>query len=279
MSEIVNVEMAAAWDGPEGASWVEREERQNEALGTHTARLFAAADVGASEHVLDVGCGCGQTTRACARLAVDGDALGVDLSTAMLERARMRAAEEGLANVTFERGDAQVHEFAPARYDLVLSRFGVMFFADPVAAFANLRAAMAPGGRLALLVWQRMDRNEWLTATRGALAAGRDLPVPPTGAPGPFGLADPVAARTILETAGFEQIGFEDVQVPFEFGADADDAFSFAREIGMVRALLQELDADAAAGALDELRATMVEHDSSAGVLFDSRAWLISGVR
>ena len=117
MPEIVNVEMAAAWDGGQGDEWVQREDQMNAALAAHTARLLAAAAVGRNELVLDVGCGTGETTRACAERAVGGRVLGVDLSTAMLERGRMRAADAGLTNIDFERGDAQVYPFASGHFD------------------------------------------------------------------------------------------------------------------------------------------------------------------
>lgn len=279
MPEIVNVDQAAAWDGAEGAQWVEREERQNEALGAHTARFLAAADVHPSNRVLDVGCGCGETTRACARSSVDGETLGVDLSNAMLERARLRATEEGLSNVTFEQGDAQVYPFAAEAFDVVASRFGSMFFADPVAAFANVRRATAPGGRLALIVWQETRHNEWLAATRDALAIGRDLPVPPVGTPGPFGLADAAQARSILESAGYSGVAVEGVELPFWFGPDADDAFAFARGIGLVRGLLEGLDPGDEARALDALLATITAHDTVDGVVFGSRVWIVTAFR
>jgi SAM-dependent methyltransferase len=277
--EIVNVDQAAAWDGDEGANWVEREDRQNDAMRSHTERLLRTASVAAAENVLDIGCGCGETTRACARDAVAGHALGVDLSTAMLERARERAVEEGLSNVSFERGDAQVYGFERGHFDLVVSRFGVMFFADPVAAFANIGRGVASGGRLALLVWQELHRNEWLTATRDALAVGRELPAPPTGAPGPFGLADPGHVRSILGSAGFDRVELEAIEEPFWFGADPDDAFAFARGIGLVRGLLADLDAADTARALDALRTMLEAHHSNGGVVFDSRAWIITAFR
>jgi SAM-dependent methyltransferase len=197
----------------------------------------------------------------------------------MLERARERAVEEDLSNVSFERGDAQVYGFEPGHFDLVVSRFGVMFFADPVAAFANIGRGVAPGGRLALLVWQELQRNEWLTATRDALAVGRELPAPPTGAPGPLGLADPGHVRSVLAGAGFDRIELEAVEAPFRFGADPDDAFEFVQGIGLVRGLLADLDTDDTARALDALRTMLEAHDSDGGVVFDSRAWIITAFR
>jgi SAM-dependent methyltransferase len=279
MAEFVNAEMVAAWDGDQGDQWVETEEQMNRSLAAHAARLLEAASVGTSEHVVDIGCGTGETTRACAERAVDGRVVGIDVSTAMLERARLRAAEAGLTNVEFERGDAQVYPFAPASYDVVVSRFGVMFFDDPLAAFTNIGRSVKPGGRLACVVWQDMARNEWVTVAREALAVGRALPVPPPGAPGPFGLADPDRTRGILEAAGFSKVELEDVAVPFSFGTDLDGAFDFAQQIGIMRGLLDDLDGDQRARALDALRAAIVAHDTSEGVVFDSRVWMITGVR
>jgi SAM-dependent methyltransferase len=277
--EIANTEMATAWDGSEGDSWVEREEHHDLALAAHTRQLFAAAAVQPADRVLDVGCGCGSTTRDAARAAVDGHALGVDLSTAMLERARQRAREEGLRNVTFEHADAQVHPFDAARHDVLVSRFGAMFFGDPVAAFSNLARATAPGGRAVLLTWQELAHNEWLTAPRAAMAVGRTLPEPPVGAPGPFGLADRDQARAVLEQAGFGRVEFDDVEAPFVFGTDPDDAWAFIRNIPPVLGLLEGLDADDTARALDALRATIDSHTTPHGVVFGSRAWIIRAVR
>jgi len=279
MPEIVNQEMATAWDGAQGDEWVEREEPMNAALSAHTGHLLAAAAVGPDDHVLDIGCGTGETTRACALRAVGGRVLGVDLSTAMLERGRMRAAHAGLTNVDFEHGDAQVFPFASEHFDLVVSRFGVMFFDDPVAAFVNIGRATKPGGRLALVVWQELPRNEWITVAREALAVGRELPLPPPGTPGPFGLADRERTRGILERAGFGQVSFDDVSVPFSFGADAAEAFDFAQGIGIVKGLLDDLDEVQRAQALDSLRAVIDARDAGGGVAFDSRVWVISAVR
>jgi SAM-dependent methyltransferase len=279
MPEIANIEQAAAWDGPSGAAWVAREEFQNAALAAHTALLLDAASVQPSDQVLDVGCGTGDTTRTCARLAADGDVHGVDLSSAMLARARERAAAEGLTNVTFARADAQVHRFPDAQFDVVLSRFGVMFFADPVAAFANLGRATAPGGRLAAVVWQPVAGNAWLRVPRAALSLGRDLPSIPEDVPGPFGLADADRLRRILGDAGWSDAHLDDARVPYDYGADPATAARHASEIGVLRGLLQDLDDEETARAMGALTDVMVEHDTADGVRLDSRIWVVSAVR
>jgi SAM-dependent methyltransferase len=272
---IANIEAAKSWNGYDGEHWTEHEERYNASLGPHTARLFAAAAISAGQDVLDVGCGCGGSTREAARSACS--ALGVDLSSRMIERARERAEAEGLANVVFELADAQVHPFVPQSVDLVLSRAGVMFFADPVAAFTNLYSATRPGGRLAMLTWQGLDRNPWVSLVRGALAAGRELSAPPPGAPGPFGLADPDAVRPMLERAGWSDVQFEDVAAPLRWGSDLDDAMTFLAS--RARGMIEDLDPSQQAAALDALRAALEPHVGPDGVVLGSRAWVITAVR
>jgi SAM-dependent methyltransferase len=276
---IANVDMAAAWDGDEGTDWARDWERYDLGVRSHHLRLMEAAAISRGEHVLDVGCGNGQTTRDAARSAAEGSALGVDLSSGMIARARELARREKLTNVTFEIADAQVHPFEPVSYDIAISRFGAMFFGDPVAAFTNIARGLRPGGRLVLMSWQRLENNEWLVAIRRALAVGRDLPAPPVGAPGPFGLADPDGASTVLTAAGFEQVDCQGVEGPFFAGADPDDAVAFLGRGGVVRGLLQGLEPSDRERALDAFRATMASHESEAGVRFDSASWLISARR
>ena len=124
-------------------------------------QLRVATGVRSTDRVLDIGCGTGQTTREAARVAESGHALGVDISAGMLDRARKVSEEEGLRNVSYEQADAQVHHFPSEHFDLCISRFGTMFFTDPVAAFTNIGEALRPAARLVLMVWQDQDRNEW----------------------------------------------------------------------------------------------------------------------
>ena len=276
---VANVEQAAAWDGEEGDRWTKYEERYEATSRRHGRRLLNAAHITADEHVLDIGCGCGESTRDAARAAVSGMALGVDLSARMIARARERSRAEGLTNVRFEQADAQVYLFDRQVFDLAISRFGAMFFGDPVAAFRNIGRALRPGGRLALLSWRELGKNEWLLAIREALAAGRTLPEPPVGAPGPFGLAEADAVRRILAEAGFAAIDLEEVNEPVYLGTDGEDAFDFVHTLGITKGLLDGLDDTATARALENLRATLASHDSGEGVLLDSCAWLITAHR
>ncbi len=197
-----NAEQARAWDGDEGSFWAAHPDAFDDAVRDHHARLLAAAGITPGERVLDVGCGTGQTTRDAARLAgASGHVVGVDLSTAMLDVARRRAGrEQDLPPVELLHADAQIHPFAPGSFDLVLSRTGAMFFGDPGAAFTNLARATRPGGRLCLLAWQPLERNEWIRTILGVLAAGRDLPGPPPDAPGPFALSSTRCVRRCRRT-------------------------------------------------------------------------------
>jgi len=276
---IANVDMAAAWDGDEGDDWARDWQRYDRSIQRYQDRLLVASTIDASDQVLDIGCGNGESTRAAARVAVDGSALGVDLSTRMVERARELASSEGLANVAFQRADAQVHAFEPNAHDVAISRFGAMFFADRVAAFGNICHAVRPDGRLVMLAWQGLERNEWLVEIRAALAAGRALPIPPPSVPGPFGLADPEGVDVDLRAAGFTQVAVEGVEEPVWAGSDADDAFLFFRDSGVARGLLQDLADAARSSALELLRETMAAHQTENGVEFGSAAWLITARR
>lgn len=275
---VANADMAAAW-AAEGEEWARAWERYDRCVARHHAALLEAAAIDVAHHVIDIGCGNGQVARDAARTATDGDALGVDLSPAMLARARELADAEACRNVSFLRADAQVHRFEPDRADVVVSRFGAMFFADPIAAFANLARATKRGGRLALVAWRELSANEWLLTIRRALAAGRDLPTPPTGVPGPFGLADVDRAAAWLAAAGFDQIGIDAVHAAVWLGHDCDDAMAFVLRGGMARGLLADLDETERSRAVDSLRLALLEHDLPGGVELDSSAWLITARR
>jgi SAM-dependent methyltransferase len=244
-------------------------------LRLHNELFRNAARVGSGDRVLDIGCGTGQSTREAARAAVAGSALGVDTSAPMLERARQLSDDEGLANITFQQADAQVHPFPPTRFDLCISRFGTMFFADPVAAFTNIGSALRPAARLVLLVWQQRDRNEWATTIRQTLTGAA---VTPRG-PDPFSLADPTVTEGILAAAGFAEVSFTDVHEPVYYGPDSATALDAVLRLLKYDDLLADLDAAAAEQARTRLRTTIDAHDTDGGVYFDSRAWIVTARR
>jgi SAM-dependent methyltransferase len=273
-----NAEQAAQWDGPAGAHRTRYAAVFDAEDRPHNERFRATTGVTARDRVLDIGCGTGQSTRDAARAAAAGSALGVDLSAQMLDYARGISREEGLANVSFEQADAQVHRFPAGGFDVAISRFGSMFFDDPVAAFGNIGHALRPGGRLVLLVWQERERNAWSTKIREAIVGDMELP-PPAAGPSPFSLGDPATASGILAAAGFTGISFTDVHEPVYYGPDPAVAFDVVSGLRSTKDLLAGMDAGQAESALDRLRATLAEHQTSKGVLFDSRTWIIAARR
>jgi SAM-dependent methyltransferase len=238
--------------------------------------LRAAADVRPADRVLDIGCGTGQTTREAARAAATGSALGIDISAARLARARRLARAEGLRNISFVQADAQTHRFPPGRFDLAISRFGTMFFADPVAAFTNIGRALRPGARLVQLVWQHRDRQEWDAVIGEIFAGEQQAPAP---AADPFSLADLATVGTILTAAGFADVNITGVHEPVYYGSDAASALRVMLSLQMTKDRLAPLDAASTGYALGQLRAALATHQSSGGVFFDSRAWLITARR
>jgi SAM-dependent methyltransferase len=278
-SAIANVDMARAWDGPDGDDWTDHADRYEASGRWIWARFEQDVPIGPADDVLDVGCGTGKSTLAAARRAQEGAVLGVDLSSRMLERARARAAAERVTNVTFLQADAQVEPFTPASRDLLISSYGAMFFADPVAAFSNLATALRRGGRLAFLTWRRFEENEWLSAIRRIAAQDRELPNPPVGVPGPFGLADRDEVVAILDAAGYRDVEIAPRDEPIYLGADADGAWEFVRVMGIVTGLTAELDDASRADVFAQLRALVDEHAGPDGVALGAASWLVTAAR
>lgn len=242
----------------------------------HDERFRAASGVGPRDRVLDVGCGTGGSTREAARTATAGSVVGVDISGVAVEEARRLSEAEGLGNVTYLKADAQVHPFPPAHFDLCISRFGVMFFADPVAAFTNLRRALRPDARLVLLVWQGYDRNEGPGAIRRALGA---QPAASAARADPFSLGDPGRTEAILTAAGFTDVVFDDMHEPVCYGPDVATAYDFVLGLHDTREMLTALNPDERGRARDQLRALLAAHETESGVLFDARTWIITARR
>ncbi len=272
---VGNAEMAAAWNGPEGDNWASHAEQYDQAVRHHDRLLFGAADITAADAVLDVGCGNGETTCTAAKSATCGGACGIDLSSSMIGYATGRARLAGITNATFEVGDAQRHQFDDGAFDVVISRFGLMFFADPVDALTNLRRALRPGGRLVGVAWRAAEDNEWLRIILDALALGRDLSLPDAGTPGPFGFADDDLTRQWLLDAGFRHVDISRHDVPFRFGDDVDHAAEWVATFGVVRGLTEGLSETDRVAALDAVRRSLDECATDEGVFAASSCWVI----
>ncbi|MGH8984729.1 MAG: class I SAM-dependent methyltransferase [Acidimicrobiia bacterium] len=274
-----DVDWVRRWEGEEGAHWVDEAERYDTMNRAFGEAMLDAADLQPGERVLDVGCGNGATTiEAARRVRPDGAALGVDLSSRMLALARERAAATGVGEAEFLRADVQVHAFREGEWDVVVSRFGVMFFDDPHAAFANLARALRPGGRIVFVTWQDMTRSEWIMVPGAAAAAHVGLPqgIAPD-APGPFGLADPDRIREILGRAGFTGLTLEELIRPMRIGDDLDDVeMFFTRSLPLVRDLLAAAPADKASAAVAAARKALEPYAGPEGVVMNENgAWLV----
>jgi SAM-dependent methyltransferase len=274
---IVNRDQAAHWNDSEATGdWVTHQERYDRMLEPFSGLLLDAVTPAPGEHVLDVGCGCGATTLAAARAIAPGTAVGVDLSVPMLERARQNARRSAVGNASFEQGDAQVRQFGTA-FDAVISRFGVMFFADPVAAFANLRAATRPGGRLAFVCWQPLLANEWLLVPAAAMA--EHIPLPDFGdqeAPGMFALSEADRTSRILRQAGWQEVSLTPWHTRVLVGGGTlEEAIGYLQARSVARRILDTADAATQARAIDSVREAFARHADADGVRLDAAVWLV----
>jgi SAM-dependent methyltransferase len=271
-----NAEQVQRWNGDGAQKWIANRERHRAAHQRLIPHLFAAAAISPGDRVLDVGCGCGETTITAATAAPGGGALGLDLSAPMLDVARQLAAEAGAANARFEQGDAQVFPLGPERYDVAISKFGVMFFDDPAAAFANIAAGMRPGGRLAFLCWQDDDHNEMFGIPLNAFMECAQLAAPDRDSL----FADPRRVTELLNGAGWTDVRTEAVNEQAWLGADVADVMGYVRRIRMVENLIAELADDALAERA--LASAAEQYDARLrpdGVWIGAGVWLVTARR
>ncbi|MEU8798882.1 methyltransferase domain-containing protein [Spirillospora sp. NPDC048819] len=266
-AEIVNVGQYEAWNGYEGRHWADHSDRYDAVNGGFNEFLLDGAAIGPHDRVLDIGCGNGQITRLVAGRARLGGATGVDLSEPMLARARSLAEEEGVRNVTFEQGDAQVYPFPDGGFDVAVSRFGVMFFADPAAAFGNIRRALRAGGRLAFLSMAPLGEGD-LGTVLAALPPREEAPI---GHHGPLSLSDPDRVHEVLEGAGFDGVNCRKVEGEQIEGLDARDAGEFFAGWGPIRYNYGESEE-----LVDTITEAMRPFERDGAVRLRGTAWLVT---
>lgn len=277
---VANEQQIEHWSGKGGAHWAAEQERYDRTLAPYTDHIMRAVGAAPGEQILDVGCGNGAVSLALARtVRPGGRVVGVDIATPMITRARERAIAEDLHHLTFIEADAQTHSFDP-NFDGVVSRFGVMFFDDPVAAFANVAGSLRSGGRLAFACWRDLLINEWIMVP--ASAALQHVPMPDLGtpgAPGPFSLSDPDRILNVLEKAGFTEITMTDIDEPEWLGDDLDDALAFLQRSDMADTLLAGANLRTLKRVWESVREALAPYVQADGVWLGSAAWLVKAKR
>jgi SAM-dependent methyltransferase len=275
----LHADMVAYWNGPGAAPWVAQQAHTDVQLSPISNAVLAAAAAAPGERVLDIGCGCGTTTLSLAdAVGPGGHVTGLDVSEQMLGAARERGG--AWKSVEWVLADAAIHPFAPASYDLLFSRFGVMFFGDPVAAFANLRTALRPGGRLVFVCWRAFDENPWMKIPlQAAYAAGIPrLPKPAPDDPGPFAFADPDRVTRVLTSAGWPSPGFTalDVALDIAAGGGLDRAVDQATRIGAASRALREAAEETRPPAVAAIRRALEPFQRGSSVALPAAVWLFS---
>jgi ubiquinone/menaquinone biosynthesis C-methylase UbiE len=278
-----NAQEIEYWNGEAGSNWSERDDQMSAMLRPLGAEAIERAAPEAGEWVLDIGCGCGDTTVELAwAVGSSGGALGVDISAPMLVTANQKIdslAEELRDGITFKLADASSHDFAPATFDLLFSRFGVMFFADPAAAFANMRGALKPGGRLTFLCWGPVDQNDWIMVPMKAARAHLPPPEPmEPGAPGPFAFADTAYVTKILQTAGFTDIDFEATEPTMKMGdgESLDASVEFFMELGPVSGGLVDQPESVRNAVRESVLAAVSDRYLDGYVQLPGKCWLVT---
>jgi SAM-dependent methyltransferase len=272
-----NAEQIEYWNEQSGPKWVALQDLLDSMISPLGELVMERAAIQPGERVLDVGCGCGQTSLQLAkRVGARGKVLGVDVSGVMLARARERAAAAGATQVEFLLADAQTAALPRAGFDLLFSRFGVMFFAEPAAAFSNLRRALAKRGRLAFVCWQPLTKNAWMAVPLAAAAQHIKLPPPPLpGAPGPFSFADPERVARILDQAGFADVALESCETRIAFGGGLDGATRFLLEgAGPTTQALRDASEAERETVRNAVRKALEPHLTPRGVELGASVWI-----
>jgi SAM-dependent methyltransferase len=274
-----NEAQARLWNARAGEVWVEQQQMLDSLLRPFEQPLVEAIERDGAREVLDVGCGAGATTLAAARrLGKQGRCTGVDISAPLIEAARRRAATEGLENCRFIAADAQQHALGPKSFDAVISRFGIMFFDDPAAAFANIGRAARPGAGLAVIAWRGAEENPFMTtAERAAAPLLPELPARDPAAPGQFAFADPERVREILAAGGWGEVDIQPLDVACTL--PRDDLEVYAARMGPVGGLLPDLDEARRDRVLAAVNKAFEAHVSDGAARFTAACWLIRARR
>lgn len=274
-----NQDQVALWNDASGRTWVEMQAVLDGLMAPLGAIAVDEGFPGEGGRVLDIGCGSGATTLAMARrLGAAGRSVGIDISEPLLTAAKARAAAEGIDNASFVQADAQTHTFEPDSFDALISRFGVMFFDDPEAAFTNLRRATRISGKLAFVAWRSPAENPFMTAARRAAEPLLpNMPTPNPSAPGQFAFADGDRVRRILERAGWSDIVLRPVDV--EGQVAEQDLYAYVTKLGPVGIALKDVDEAIRARVSEVLRVAFDPYVQNGVARVTMACWLIGATR
>ncbi len=273
-----NSEQIEYWNGQTGDKWVDAQEKLDPALEPVGIAVMDTVGVKRGERAIDLGCGCGATSLELARrVGPMGAVMGVDISTPMLRRAAERAAQENLDNASFINADASSYLFEKQAADLAYSRFGVMFFRNPVEAFTNIHGALKPGGRLGFVCWKPLAENQWTTLPRDIALRHVAPPEPPhPHDPGPFAFADPDRVRGILGDAGFGSIDLADHRTVMRNSGTVDEVTHFLTYFGPASRLLTDADDATKSAVENDVREEVIARHDGSGVSLDAAMWIVT---
>jgi len=280
MNDIDNLEMSNFWNGDGGKNWMLFQSWLEKSLKPFGKEAISSAFLKNGDRVLDVGCGWGETSfEISEKVSSSGHVWGVDISHLILNNAKTQADDLGYENVSFACVDAESYKFDSEVFDVIYSRFGVMFFNNPVNAFENLRYTLKPGGRLAFVCWQAIDKNQWVNLPlKTAQRHIRVVPASNPEAPGGFSFGSESRVRIILENAGFDHILVQPFEMKFTIGKNIEEALIFISKIGPVSTLLNdpELNNEIKNNITRDLRHAIAPFETSQGVQLGASTWIVT---
>jgi len=280
MNDLVNVDMSELWNGGGGLNWMRFQNRLEKSLTPFGQQAISTAMFTKNERILDVGCGWGDTSFEIAQnVGSNGYVRGIDISELILRQARSQTASFRLNNISFECVDAESHNFEAIEYDVIFSRFGIMFFNDPVAAFKNIRTALKKNGRIVFICWQSVNANQWvnlpieITEKYTALTQQID-----PEAPGGFAFGNSNRVLQILKDAGFVDVKVEPFKTKFNVGKNLDEAIEFLSHLGPASSVLDDpkINDEIKSNIIKELRNTLALYQTSQGVELDAATWIFT---
>jgi len=282
MNDLANPDMRNYWNGDGGLNWIRFQSQLEKSLMPFGKQAISTAMIALDETVIDVGCGWGDTSIELAQqVGPKGHVLGIDISNLILEQAQNRLDASSLNNIKFECVDAESHQFDMMKLDVVFSRFGVMFFNNPVVAFRNIYGALKPGGRLIFICWQSIKENQWVNLPQEIVIQYVEIASVDPDAPGGFAFGDSTRVLGILDAAGFVDINVEPYKTKITVGENLDEAIILLSHLGPASSVIEnpDLDGEIKNRILNDLRNALEFYKSLQGIELDAATWIFTATK